>query len=1237
MRGIYRLMVIAAVCVMVLSGAESVWAAKRQPVPLPEEMRRPVRGAVSAAGCDTVAYDDGIPFYVWQSPDPDGDTMQFVRFSPGFACTLKTVQFWVSTNPGFGGAGTPGVQVDIYSAAGNYPDTLVASVSVPNANLVEFPGGPTVVDFSSFNLTFDQDFCVVLHRTGADTDTLVFISDENSTNLRSGEYFEPVGWELIFEGWGVDVDFLVRADLCCGDPPACTPGSQPDWLTYGGSFQRTFRSTAAVNNECRLTLDWISQGDFFAGSTNVSAFSTITVADTLAFLCFWNYLACFDARTGVRLWTTPRDQFPEFGQDMRCQITVDDSLVYFGGGSFRSFNCVRVVDGSLVWSYNTLNVPAPVGNTKFAPHVVTDSVVYWATDRVPAEVFAANKYTGTLFSGWGTNPRMLSEGGVFNALTSDGDSLLFVGSVADAGTLTNGRLFAIRLSDGTIKWTLEDPSAKFLNNLTLDREGFSGFLAYENGILYYQSNIRDDAAGFDHFPWDGSAGAIDVNLEDGNGAGIVWVAPAPVGRALYGGPVVGDGLVYIGNDGIFVGADNPKGVIALNKATGARLWHNPLDGAGVPMPLTMTCEPGGRPYLFAGTRGGLWFLIDGFSGDVVWSRTFSGLVHSTVVLVGNTNGQLASFTLAPADRPRMDVNQVTVFATNALPGSGNSTVDTIATALSNSGCSDLTLASFGVDTLSLAPRVSLGTPDWASRALLSADRRASHWLAFADAFPHRPRATDMKYGLLRSELGNDDLWVPQARAFARSAQAARAPQVVTVETSTPAVITPGNSLDIALRINETGQIPRTTVRNYVTLDSDDPDFFPEDIDNDELGFPVIVVDAIFGYAFEEDTLRGRDAHSQVTNHGAMGVNDNEIFYVDGDATGTLFDGSFLISGKIQDTARTAWDNYDWLEFQPDSFLVVTYDTVLATSTGTDQVTGTVSHAEYIDSIGFPAGPGVYSFGVSVREQQVGLNDMGAGAESFKLVRQCVINRNGTPVDSPLYLGTYTDFDVAGGANNVDTTHATAWSVVYEYAPSSNQEAYGVIKLPKAGTVFRHANGTLDTATGFRGVYAVFNPDEVYPGAPFEPIGDFIHGYASGAGLRSRGGFNRAADDVGDMSMVCTFERVNLAANDTEYAFYAIFGTTAGGDLDAAAQSAAAEANRMAGFARGDVNADGSYNFLDLVWLYDWVQSGGSSASPIPRAEQGDVNADGLVNMADVSYLESFLYNAGPAPVGQWWW
>jgi hypothetical protein len=1211
-------------------------------------MRHSLVAAQGQGSCGTVKYDNDTAYYYWQTPDEFGDTMQFVRFSPAFACTLKTVQFWVG-DASVGRVGTPGARISIYSEAGGFPDTLIASVVVPYASLVHFPDGPNLADFSGLNLTFDRDFCVVIQRSGAAGDTLSIFSDNGSvSNLRSGEFWAPAGaWEYILDGWGVDVNFIIRADLCCGNPPACTPGAQPEWPTYGGSFERTFRSLAAVNNECQLSLDWIAQGDSIASAIgNVSPFTNVVVSDTLAFLSFFNFLACYDVRTGVLLWKFSDLGRIVVGDDLRCNVTVDDSLVYVGGGSFRAFNCVRVQDGSLKWTRNPIGTPlSNTGITRFTPSVIKDSVVYTVTEASPGEVWALNKYTGANYSGWATNPRLLSEGWVLNGLTSDGDSLLFAGTVTSNSTLTNGRLYAIRMSSGVIKWTLEDPSAKFLNP-TLDQEGFSGFLAYENGILYYQSNIRDDANGFDHFPWDGSAGAIDVNAENGTGSGILWVATQAVGRALYGGPVVSEGVVYLNCDGIFVGASNPKGVIALNKSNGSRLWANALDGFGVPMPLTVTCEPGTNPYVFSGSRTGAWYLLDGFTGEVLWTRTFSGLVHGTAVLdstvlvstrsslAGNGNGRLAAFRVSGANRPRMEVHQLSAFATNALPGSGNTTVDTIYGALSNEGCANLTIGSFGIDTVAVSAAVTAVDPRMARLAGALADQMAPHYLDFAPSLGLGPSPRDAKFGLVRFSEESDGESLPlYARDWARRSATAAASQVVTVETPAPAVVAPGNSLDLALRINETGQIPRTSVRNYVVLNHDDPDFFPEDTAQTSLGAPVIPVDAIFGYAKEQDTLRAMDALSLVTNHGSYGEGQDALFYVEGDATASLFDGSFVVSGKLDDTARTSWDNYDWAEFQADTFLTMARDVALGTFTGADTVFGTIARSIYIDSIGFPDSAQTYAFGVEVRETQVGFDLIGQGIQSFKLIQYCVINRNASPVDSVLYLGSFMDWDVESGANNVDTTLASTWANVFEYDPGSGQSAYGIVKLPYPGASYKELDGGMHTGRGFYSVYAVDNASEVYPSGTFYPISDHIHDYMRLPGLRSRGGFNRNAD----MSIAVVLDTVHLGPFDTVYVRCALWGSTQGGQLSLAARDAAFGANLTAGFRRGDVNADGNYDFLDLVYLYRYVQAPGSALKPIPRVENGDVNGDGLVNQADVDYLETYLYGDGPAPIGKWWW
>jgi len=82
------------------------------------------------------------------------------------------------------------------------------------------------------------------------------------------------------------------------------------------------------------------------------------------------------------------------------------------------------------------------------------------------------------------------------------------------------------------------------------------------------------------------------------------------------------------------------------------------------MPLTVTCEPDGTPYVFAGGRSGIWYLLNGNTGEVIWTRTFSGIVHGAAVLdsqvlvstrssvIGTGNGQLASFRISGSDRSR---------------------------------------------------------------------------------------------------------------------------------------------------------------------------------------------------------------------------------------------------------------------------------------------------------------------------------------------------------------------------------------------------------------------------------------------------------------------------------------------------------------------------------------------------------------------------------------------------------
>ena len=63
--------------------------------------------------------------------------------------------------------------------------------------------------------------------------------------------------------------------------------------------------------------------------------------------------------------------------------------------------------------------------------------------------------------------------------------------------------------------------------------------------------------------------------------------------------------------------------------------------------------------------------------------------------------------------------------------------------------------------------------------------------------------------------------------------------------------------------------------------------------------------------------------------------------------------------------------------------------------------------------------------------------------------------------------------------------------------------------------------------------------------------------------------------------------------------------------------------------RGDVNASGSINVSDLVYLVAYsFQSG-----PAPACEdEGDVNGSGSINVSDLVYLVAYSFQSGPAPL-----
>jgi|GEM_PF-1535238 len=64
------------------------------------------------------------------------------------------------------------------------------------------------------------------------------------------------------------------------------------------------------------------------------------------------------------------------------------------------------------------------------------------------------------------------------------------------------------------------------------------------------------------------------------------------------------------------------------------------------------------------------------------------------------------------------------------------------------------------------------------------------------------------------------------------------------------------------------------------------------------------------------------------------------------------------------------------------------------------------------------------------------------------------------------------------------------------------------------------------------------------------------------------------------------------------------------------------------FLCSDVNADGTVDISDAVYLIAYIFSGGSAPQPLLA---GDANHDGMVDISDVVYLIAYIFSGGPAP------
>jgi len=1180
-------------------------------------------------------------------------------------CTLKSVEVWVYDWIDTGAAAKVDMEVSICADDGaGLPGAVLATVTIPAATIdADIIGGlNTVADFSAYNLTAPPGgnlhaifSCpTAVHGVSG----VLFVGDdgtddpvgcpEGAANVLGSVWYAGVGyWEDLdthFGGW--TFGWYIWGNICC--PPLlfalCTPTSATDYLTEGVDFGRTNYSNAAFTDPCALNYLWST--DMGAGQ-NITAQSAVVAGDYVLISTF-NKLRCYDKATGAMNWEF--GGFPFIGDDLRCTPTVDlaSGRVYFGGGAFKSFSCVSLAgDGTApldtVWSRNSGGAPytplhAAPGLTRFAPSVIIGGVVYTVDEA--GHVYALDAATGADVVAPITLPDA-PNAVPWNSMTSNGVDKLWVGT--GNSVFVDGYIHQIDAATLGVDWSLFEPSFTFTGDVAFDFEGFPGTLAYEDGILYYFSQIRNTDLNV-NFPKSGSVGAIDVT----GAPTVLWVylgdmaAPTLTGP-LFSAPSLSPGIVYAHARGYF--SSDLDGIHAFDKNLGTELWYSGYYSIGTNLageaqpdvrstsPVTVICGADQVPYLFSGDFSGKWKFWNGNLGLPLWERNFSGIVVTTAVTddyavvvtrsgAPGGGGSVTAFSLG-APQPKLHIDSEYVLRV-VTPGDG-ATTDDITDPIRNTGCVDLNVT--GLLATDPAPvRVSTINPVINSMAAKLTDNLGGYDMLINSL-------SDKEVSILSRAIDRSDV-DNQVRSFANSTNAASAAAFLTINTATPLVLSPGASANINVTYDESGLNNNTLYTNYIEIESDDPDYYPQDPSGASMGLPYIEFSMFIGCPDASGTMVMGWGEDWVTNFGGVADQGNGPgFDINGHAW--MYDGGMVCAAVDNDhwalegvsvggPPRRA---QEWGPTLPCGVNIGTasYSNPLG---GTDDV-DTVSY----NQIDLASANGYFTvserqvYGILLNIQQVTSHSTEFG--EFALTKITLTNEaDGQGPLNDFYLGEAIDWDIAAGTDNHTYFYPDGYAVANQgpSGKSAADYACGHFRLdgPIVGTASLGSGGAPTFMMGDcfgdqDGVYHCYDmmsdpynyASITYPGAPVQNT------------------------DVG--VYVSLFTTTGLAEGASETFYYMTYQLDNGvmglpwatdAEFDAALADVKCRAKAFAGFGKGDVNCDGAVDLADVVLLGNildglWTPTGGGIYT-------ADTDGDGSYAQADYDLLYDVVAGIQPA-------
>jgi outer membrane protein assembly factor BamB len=1221
--------------------------------------------------------------YFWRLPDVYGDIGNYQKFSPaGLGCRLENldVRWYWSRNDYALPRYSANTELNVYATdgAGGLPGTLLFQKILTPADYGITVPTPTAssyywASYSGDGFTFDQDVWIGFTSLAATVEEgICTLSDDGTCgSYRSCETWDG-GSGYMLDDWGVDVNFLFEAYVCCIPLPerVCSPGDQ--WPTLAHDFARSNASVSSLGDDAQgnLTKAWTYvQPTGLPSNLN----SPVIFGDKV--VCYFlDYLACIDLNTGVEIWNKPHDGF-HIGSGCYSTPTVYDvagygPMVFTAGGDAKAFTAFDLNTGAIIWTKNFMFHSQHF--MTYGPSVIVDcggtEVIVYSDDN--GSIYALEALTGVKYAGWVVNPISLG-GAILKGISTDG-SVIYVGIDAN---ISNGDIFAVDACTGTTIWQFANQQLCNLNPENCGPEAFTGTVAYDvfegAPTLFTASSYNQYV---DYPPY--MSGGIFYSIDAGTGA-LNWAATC--NAQDYNGPAIDAGHVINTGWNGWISSGEYRGPVAFSKTSGSVKWSWTTANPGTaPQWLAdgiLSCETEKPDWYVVGNNFDFLTFYNSDNGQDMFHRRmargslymhhYSPSMDDGHFLVGYIQKLFCLTEQEP--RPRLDLPMYKIYTPVEFGSPDNHTV-VFPNAIGNTGGAPLT-----IDSVILSDTDNNTSPDVASINVVN---------------PERVERIAEKYGssadLFKALLSDDMAAVPEVnKTSVRSNSAFAYPSwIYGLTAPTPGTVVPpqavyndsSNYIDIDILIDGT-QVPRGLTPLFARVYSDDPDYFIDSarIDGGAYAVPQILLGIVGGCLYDDvDFTFGVGAANGglVFNSTKLLDADLGAFEIDGDGA-SFFQGALFFAGPQVGTrppgksaifsSRAAmhaanWhsDPNNWESILPDQNC---YDQTCPPNHRTNVLLGTISNdmgASYEDVLGEIV---AFAFVDSVQDMcdydtlgnclswdwsyarnngvqpplrdtlTMGFHACGTvfGAYDQPLLNNFAIYKydfsGRYAPNNQVYVGAMMDFDIGTDVAG----YSEELSLAFDYDCGNPTGGWGMVKIP-FGCGYEPMRG----AKGIESQQATWNDSDIF-------LDSLYYWLSSVTGLTFQTGAAPCLPPIDDRDVFFNIAHLDMPQQGSGvYSIaVALFGLPdlVDSDLPENYADLAHTANKWCGFGRGDVNNDNVVNLVDIAYMIDYVYYSGNG--PYPFLHLGDVNNDTVVDGADVTFLVNYYFNFGPCIMGDW--